>query len=63
MIKEASTDNRLLELMRGSKAQRNKALRTIYKNNKEKACSYILGNNMVGIFFFEFYLLCVTIIG
>ena len=53
MIKEASTDNRLLELMRGSKAQRNKALRAIYKNNREKAWSYILGNNKVVIFYFD----------
>jgi len=31
--------------MRGSKTQRNEALEAIYRNNIEKACSYILANN------------------
>jgi hypothetical protein len=44
MIKTAPAESELLNLMRGSKAQRNKALGTIYKNNKEKACSYISPN-------------------
>lgn len=45
MIKATSTDKELLELMRGSKAQRDKALDAIYQNNREKTCSYVLGNN------------------
>jgi len=45
MIKAAPTDRELLELMRESKAERDKALGAIYRSNKEKICSYILGNN------------------
>lgn len=44
-IKTASTDKELLQLINGSKAQREKALGAIYRSNKEKVCSYILGNN------------------
>jgi RNA polymerase sigma factor (sigma-70 family) len=34
-----------VRLIKGSKAEREKALGVIYKSNKEKVCSYILGNS------------------
>jgi len=34
-----------LQLIKGSKAQRERALGAIYQSNREKVCSYILGNN------------------
>ncbi|MEM7187860.1 MAG: sigma-70 family RNA polymerase sigma factor [Bacteroidota bacterium] len=41
----ALTDKELLELLAGSKTDRDRALGEIYRANREKVCSYILGNS------------------